>query len=88
MTADGFIILFIPGTALVGFICAYSTLFAIDFIARQWEKFEQSRLLRCVEQKLCFHCGYDIRANTSHCPECGAAIWWRHGEISHPTPKV
>lgn len=42
--------------------------------------FPRWRVWKRLQQGQCLHCGYDVRASTERCPECGISI------VSPPTP--
>ena len=50
-----------------------------------WQLGTSLRIRRRISQHACVHCGYDLRASTDRCPECGAHI---DGRPSGPTSAM
>jgi hypothetical protein len=49
-------------------------LLLIALIAVAFSILQQSRKDRWLKEGRCRHCGYDLRASTGRCPECGRVI--------------
>jgi len=57
-------------------LAIYGTLLSIRFINTRlsWRRYNKKQ--RMFDRQLCEQCGYDLRASTRRCPECG-----------HPMPR-
>ena len=49
-------------------------LVAVAALARGWQLHRRRRRARLLAAQRCVDCGYDLRASTDRCPECGLAV--------------
>lgn len=61
----------LPVIVLVGICIA-----AAGGLWLSWKDLQLSRKWDRWRRGLCPRCGYDLRASSGHCPECGRAIRW------------
>jgi hypothetical protein len=71
-----------PGQLLASMWISYLIPFIATFWLLGWKR---SRSNRWARAGLCGGCGYDVRASTDRCPECGTPIATTRSETNLPT---
>jgi hypothetical protein len=60
---------------LVAWLIAIGTLFAAPpLVVWSLDICRQRRLVHRLRERRCPACGYDVRASTARCPECGGGL--------------